>query len=43
VEEKAITGIYVEVLGGAKAIPGEMLKAIVDRRDKFPRAGTQQA
>jgi hypothetical protein len=34
--------IYAEVLGGAKAIPAEMLKATVARRDEFARAGTQR-
>jgi hypothetical protein len=33
-------GIYVEVLGRAKAIPSEMLKATVDPSRQVPRAGT---
>ena len=43
VEEAAQMAIYAEVLGGAKAIPSEMLKATVDRRDQFAQAGTQRA
>jgi len=34
--------IYAEVLGGAKAISPEMLKATVGRRDEFARAGAQR-
>jgi ribulose-5-phosphate 4-epimerase/fuculose-1-phosphate aldolase len=43
VEEAAQMAIFAEVLGGAKNIPPEMLKATVDRRDEFARAGTQSA
>src|SRR5215471_11078590 len=43
VEEAAQMAIYAEVLGGAKAIPPEMLKATVGRRDEFARAGGQRA
>jgi L-fuculose-phosphate aldolase len=43
VEEAAQMAIYAEVLGGAKAIPTEMLKATVGRRDEFARAGAQRA
>jgi hypothetical protein len=35
--------IYAEVLGGAKAIPLEMLKATLGRRDEFAQAGTRRA
>ncbi|MDH3444784.1 MAG: class II aldolase/adducin family protein [Deltaproteobacteria bacterium] len=43
VEESAQMVIYAEVLGGAKAIPPEMLKATVGRKNEFARAGTQRA
>jgi len=43
VEEAAQMAIYAEVLGGAKNIPPEMLKATVGRRDEFARAGNQRA
>jgi L-ribulose-5-phosphate 4-epimerase len=43
VEEAAQMAIYAEVLGGAKPIPSEMLKATVGRRDEFARAGTRRA
>jgi L-ribulose-5-phosphate 4-epimerase len=42
VEEAAQMAIYAEVLGGAKAISPEMLKATVGRRDEFARAGAQR-
>jgi L-fuculose-phosphate aldolase len=43
VEEAAQMAIFAEVLGGAKNIPPEMLKATVGRRDEFARAGLQRA
>jgi ribulose-5-phosphate 4-epimerase/fuculose-1-phosphate aldolase len=43
VEEAAQMAIYAEVLGGAKAIPAEMLKSTVGRRDELARAGTRRA
>jgi len=43
VEEAAQMAIFAEVLGGAKAIAPEMLKATVGRRDEFARKGTQRA
>jgi L-ribulose-5-phosphate 4-epimerase len=43
VEEAAQMAIYAEVLGGAKAIPPEMLQAAVGRRDEFAGAGTRRA
>jgi L-fuculose-phosphate aldolase len=43
VEEAAQMAIYAEVLGGAKIIPPELLKATVGRRDEFARAGAQRA
>ena len=43
VEEAAQMAIYAEVLGGAKIIPPELLKATVGRRDEFARAGVQKA
>ena len=43
VEEAAQMAIYAEVLGGAKPIPSEMLRATVGRRDEFARAGTRRA
>jgi L-ribulose-5-phosphate 4-epimerase len=43
VEEAAQMAILAEVLGGAKPIPPELLKATVGRRDQFARAGTQRA
>jgi L-fuculose-phosphate aldolase len=42
VEEAAQMAIFAEVLGGAKAIPPELLNATVGRRDEFARAGTQR-
>ncbi len=42
VEEAAQMAIYAEVLGGAKMIPPELLKATVGRRDEFARAGMQR-
>jgi L-ribulose-5-phosphate 4-epimerase len=43
VEEAAQMAIFAEVLGGAKPIPPELLKATVGRRDEFSRAGTRRA
>ena len=43
VEEAAQMAIFAEVLGGAKLIPPELLKATVGRRDDFARAGTKRA
>jgi L-fuculose-phosphate aldolase len=43
VEEAAQMAIYAEVLGGAKLIAPELLKATVGRRDEFARAGVQKA
>ena len=43
VEEAAQMAIFAEVLGGAKAIPPELLKTTVSRRDAFAQAGTQRA
>jgi L-fuculose-phosphate aldolase len=43
VEEAAQMAIFAEVLGGAKNIPRELLKATVERRDQFARVGTQRA
>jgi len=43
VEEAAQMAIYAEVLGGAKIIPPELLKATIGRRDEFSRAGVQKA
>ena len=43
VEEAAQMAIFAEVLGGAKLIPPEMLRATVGRRDDFARAGIQRA
>jgi L-fuculose-phosphate aldolase len=43
VEEAAQMAIFAEVLGGAKAIPAEMLHATIGRRDEFARAGTRGA
>ncbi|HKY08083.1 MAG TPA: class II aldolase/adducin family protein [Candidatus Binatia bacterium] len=43
VEEAAQMAIFAEVLGGAKAIPPELLKATVGRRDDFARAGVGRA
>jgi L-ribulose-5-phosphate 4-epimerase len=43
VEEAAQMAIFAEVLGGAKNIPPELLKASVGRRDEFARAGKQRA
>ena len=43
VEEAAQMAIFAEVLGGAKMIPPELLKATLGRRDEFARAGRQRA
>lgn len=43
VEEAAQMTILAEVLGGAKPIPPELLKASLERRDDFASAGTQRA
>jgi len=43
VEEAAQMAIFAEVLGGAKNIPSELLKATIGRRDEFAKAGTQRA
>jgi L-ribulose-5-phosphate 4-epimerase len=43
VEEAAQMAIFAEVLGGAKNIPPELLKATVGRRDQFAKAGKQSA
>jgi len=43
VEEASQMAIFAEVLGGAKLIPPELLKATVGRRDDFARAGVQRA
>jgi L-fuculose-phosphate aldolase len=43
VEEAAQMAIFAEILGGAKPIPPELLKATVGRRDQFARAGAQRA
>jgi L-fuculose-phosphate aldolase len=43
VEEAAQIAIFAEVLGGAKNISPEMLKASVGRKDEFARAGTRRA
>ena len=43
VEEASLMAIYAETLGGAKVIPPEMLKATLEHRDEFARAGTRQA
>ena len=43
VEEAAQMAIFAEVLGGAKPIPPELLKATVGRRDQFARTGVQRA
>jgi L-fuculose-phosphate aldolase len=43
VEEAAQMAIFAEVLGGAKLIPPEMLKATIGRRDDFARAGAKQS
>src|SRR5512145_456327 len=43
VEEAAQMAIFAEVLGGAKLISPELLKATVGRRDDFARAGTKRA
>jgi L-fuculose-phosphate aldolase len=42
VEEAAQMALFAEVLGGAKLIPQEMLKATLGRRDEFARAGAQR-
>ena len=43
VEEASQMAIFAEVLGGAKLIPPELLKATVGRRDDFARAGVKRA
>jgi len=43
VEEAAQMAIFAEVLGGAKMISPELLKATVGRRDEFARSGTRRA
>ena len=43
VEEAAQMAIFAEILGGAKPIAPELLKATVGRRDEFARAGAQKA
>lgn len=43
VEEAAQMAIFAEVLGGAKNIPPELLRATVGRRDDFARTGIQRA
>lgn len=43
VEEAAQMAIFAEVLGGAKPIPSELLKATVGRRDEFAREGVRRA
>ena len=43
VEEAAQMAIFAEVLGGAKNIPPELLRATVGRRNDFARAGVQRA
>jgi len=43
VEEAAQMAIYAEVLGGAKPIPSEMLKATLNRKNEFERTGKQRA
>ena len=40
VEESAQMAIFAEVLGGARNIPANLLKATVERRDEFARAGS---
>jgi hypothetical protein len=34
--------IFAEVLGGAKEIPADLLKATPGRQDEFARAGTKR-
>jgi L-ribulose-5-phosphate 4-epimerase len=43
VEEAAQMAIFAEVLGGAKNIPPELLRATVGRRDEYARTGLQRA
>lgn len=43
VEEAAQMAIFAEVLGGAKPIAPELLKATVGRRDEFAKAGVKRA
>jgi L-ribulose-5-phosphate 4-epimerase len=43
VEEAAQMAIFAEVLGGAKNIPPELLRATVGRRDEFAKTGVQRA
>jgi len=43
VEESSQMAIFAEVLGGAKLIPPELLKATVGSRDDFARAGVKRA
>ena len=42
VEESAQMAVFAEVLGGARNIPANLLKATVERRDEFARAGSQR-
>jgi hypothetical protein len=42
VEEAAQMAIFAEVLGGAKNIPADLLKATVGRRDEFVRGGVKR-
>lgn len=43
VEEAAQMALFAEVLGGAKPIPPALLKATVERRDEFAKAGVKRA
>jgi L-fuculose-phosphate aldolase len=43
VEEAAQMAIFAEVLGGAKSIAPELLKATVNRKEEFARSGTRRA
>ena len=43
VEEAAQMAIFAEVLGGAKNIPPELLKATIGRRNEFAKAGKLRA
>ncbi|MPZ76404.1 MAG: class II aldolase/adducin family protein [Deltaproteobacteria bacterium] len=42
VEEAAQMAVFAEMLGGAKSLPVDMLKATVERRDEFARAGIKR-
>ncbi|HEX2227799.1 MAG TPA: class II aldolase/adducin family protein [Candidatus Binatia bacterium] len=42
VEEAAQMAVFAEILGGAKLIPAEMLKATISRRDEFAQTGNQR-